>query len=203
MPFGRRKPLRWRHRLHDLVWPRIGLRRAMRVYWHRLQRLPGTPASIAAGFGWGVGFSVSPLIGTHMVLAALCARLSGASMLAALLGSLAVNPWTAPPVWMATYYTGRFLEGAGTEARAPGFINMFRGLTEAVLTLDVDMFVNSVWPVLKPMIVGSIPLGIAAGVLSYCILRPALTRAAGAPRRSAFISVAPSAAKTAPGAVRH
>jgi uncharacterized protein (DUF2062 family) len=175
MPFRRRVPLTWKHHLHDWIWPRIGLRRALKVHWHRLRRLPGTPASIARGFAWGIGVSMNPVVGTHMILSAIGARLTGGSIVAAVIATFAINPWTAPPVWFGTYYIGRLMEG-GAPKRVPPFIAMFRGLVEAVWGLNPHLFATQVWPILRPMILGSIPVGIVVGFVSYAVLRSTLTR---------------------------
>lgn len=176
MPFRRRVPLTWKDHLHDLVWPRIGVRRALRLHWYRLHRLPGTPGSIAAGFGWGLGVSMNPVVGTHMILGAIGARLFGGNIVAAVIATFAVNPWTAPPVWFATYYTGRLILTGRVPHKMPGFIAMFRGLVEAVWGVNPRVFAEDVWPVLHPMIVGSIPIGLVAGFCAYAILKPAMAR---------------------------
>jgi uncharacterized protein (DUF2062 family) len=176
MLFARRRPLSLKERLIDLVWPRIGVRRTLRYYWHRLQRLPGTPASIAAGFGWGLGVSVNPVVGTHIILGATGAWLTRSNILAAAIATFLVNPWTAPPIWFATYYAGRFMQGHTPGGRAPGFVAMFEGLAQAAWSLDFNLFVERVWPVLQPMLLGSIPVGIIFGLASYGLLRPVLER---------------------------
>jgi uncharacterized protein (DUF2062 family) len=52
---------------------------------------------------------------------------------------------------------------------------MFKWLTEAMLQVDMDMFMTHVWPIFWPMIVGSIPMAIVAGLVSYFALTPILT----------------------------
>ena len=88
-----------------------------------------------------------------------------------------INPWTAPPIWFATFYIGRLMQGLPVlgRANAPPFVAMFKGLTEAALQLDVKLFAHEVWPLLKPMLLGTLPLGIASGIATYIVLAPLLT----------------------------
>ncbi len=176
MPFGRRHPLTLGSRLRNVVWPEMGLRRYLRLSGHRLHRLPGTTDSIAAGFGWGLGISMTPLLGGHIILSATAARLTGNSILAAVIATFVITPWTGPPVWLATYYLGRFLEGRENRGDVPSFTEVFRGMADALRSLDGTAFIEQVWPVFKPMMLGSIPIGVAAGVGGYLLLRPVLAR---------------------------
>ena len=184
--FRRRTPLTITARLRNYIWPSMGLRRTGRYFLRRLQRIPGTPSSIAAGFAIGVGVAISPIIGTHMILATALAWVMGVNIFAAIIGTLAVNPWTAPPIWFATYYLGRMMLGMPIlgKANAPPFVSMFKGLTEAVLRLNARLFVSEVWPLLKPMLLGSIPLGIVTGVAIYAVLAPLLTTIEGRRNRN-------------------
>jgi len=61
---------------------------------------------------------------------------------------------------------------------------MFQGLTAAMLKLDGRHFVRDVWPVLEPMLVGSIILGTGAGILVYATLRPLLASLQGRRKRA-------------------
>jgi uncharacterized protein (DUF2062 family) len=174
--FRRRVPLSFAARLRNHVWPTMGVRRASKYMWYRLRRIPDSPSAIAAGFATGVAMGMNPVIGTHMVLALGLAWLIRVNMVAAVVGTWVINPWTAPPVWFATYYIGRLMEGLPVlgRANAPSFIRMFKGLTESTLRLDLQLFEQKVWPVLGPMILGCIPLGLVSGLMIYAILRPIL-----------------------------
>ncbi|MBY0509337.1 MAG: DUF2062 domain-containing protein [Rhodospirillaceae bacterium] len=173
--FKRREKLPLRIQVGRWLWPRMGWRRLVVYYWHRLQRIPGTPASIAAGFACGVGISMTPFYGTHVVTAALMAWAIRGSIVAAVIGAQAANPWTAAPLWFAAYYLGAFLLGMNLADNPPNFIQMFKWLTEAMLQVDMDMFMTHVWPIFWPMIVGSIPMAVVAGLVSYFALTPILT----------------------------
>jgi uncharacterized protein (DUF2062 family) len=160
-------------KLRQVVWPSMGWQRAAAYYWHRLQRVPGTPESIVAGFACGAAASMMPLMGLHFVLAALFALAVRGSVIASAFGTVVGNPWTFPFIWLGAYKLGTAVLGAEDElvGERP-FRTMFAGLTQSIRTLDGTKFVESVWPIWWPMMVGSIPLAIAAGVLTYWLLVP-------------------------------
>ena len=170
--FQRRNKQSFLNKLGNWIWPRMGWRRTLTYLWHRLQRIPGTPSSIAAGFGCGAAVAMTPLYGTHMVIGGIIAWAIRGSVLAAMLGAQIANPWTAAPLWFGAYYLGALMLGIDLAGHPPNFIQMFQNLTEATLTIDTGLFMDTVWPVFWPMMVGSVPMGLAAGLVSYFILMP-------------------------------
>lgn len=172
--FQRRHKLSFPTKLRQWLWPRMGWRRTGAYLWHRLQRIPGTPSSIAAGFACGVGIAMTPFYGTHIVTAGLMAWAIRGNVFAAVMGAQAANPWTAPPLWFGAYYLGAWMMGVDLKGHPPNFIQMFKGLTEATLNLDMQMFLDRVWPIFWPMIVGSIPMTIVAGTVAYFAMIPVL-----------------------------
>ncbi|MDX2143935.1 MAG: DUF2062 domain-containing protein [Rhodospirillaceae bacterium] len=160
------------------MWPRIGWGRTATYYWHRLQRIPGTPGSIAAGFACGLAASMSPAVGTHVIVGMILAYALRSSLVASVIGTLLINPWTAPPVWFSTYYTGAVILGWDEYGHAgvAEFVDMFVGLSKAVIHLDFPLFMSSVMPIFWPMLVGSLPVAIVVGFSSYLILTPILTK---------------------------
>lgn len=176
--FRRRKKLPLPHLVRQWIWPRRGWKRAIVYYWHRLHRIPGTAESIAAGFGLGLACAFSPPIGAHAILHAALAWMFGANVIAALLGTLCVNPWTAPPIWYACYEVGTLILPPPVESNVglAQFVAMFGALTRAMLALDGELFFRAVWPVFRPMLIGSIPLGLIAGFVAYFALVPVLRR---------------------------
>jgi len=172
--FQRRQKHSLLTKVGQFIWPRMGWRRTLSYFWHRLQRIPGTPSSIAAGFAVGVGIAMTPFYGAHVVTAGLVAWAIRGNILASLLGAQAANPWTAPPLWFAAYYLGNWMMGIDTTDHPPNFIPMFKGLTEAILNLNMDVFLATVWPIFWPMVVGSIPMSLAAGIVAYFTLLPVL-----------------------------
>jgi uncharacterized protein (DUF2062 family) len=172
--FQRRQKLSLGSRVGSWLWPRMGVKRTVSYYWHRLQRIPGTPSSIAAGFACGTAISMTPFYGTHMVVAGVMAWAIRGNIFASLVGAQASNPWTAPPLWFMAYYFGAWMLGMELAGKPPHFIEMFKGLTDSVLQTDLGMFRERVWPIFWPMLLGSIPMGIVVGLGSYFALLPVL-----------------------------
>lgn len=172
--FKRRQKLPVLTQIGRWIWPRTGWRRALSYLWHRLQRIPGTPSSIAAGFACGAAVAMTPFYGTHMVVSGLLALALRSNVIGAMFGAQVANPWTAAPLWFAAYYIGAWMLGLNLAEHPPNFIQMFKWLTEASLRLDIDMFMKQVWPIFWPMVVGSVPMAFVAGLVSYFTLTPIL-----------------------------
>ncbi len=152
----------------------MGWRRTLSYYWHRLQRIPGTASSIAAGFACGAAAAMTPFYGTHIITAGLVAWAVRGNVFAAVLGAQIANPWTGPPLWFGAYYLGAWMMGIDLGDHPPDFVQMFKGLTEATLNFDIGVFRADVWPIFWPMIVGSVPMAIVAGIAAYFGLLPVL-----------------------------
>src|SRR3954462_3668534 len=105
MILGRRDPLGLLPRLCGWLWPRTGWRRAGHYLVTRIERMPGTPRSIAAGVATGVAVSLTPFVGLHLLLALGLASLAGGYLLAAAVGTLVGNP-RRPVILPATYRLG-------------------------------------------------------------------------------------------------
>src|SRR5262245_35098476 len=107
--FRRREELSLLHKIGQWVWPRMGWRRTLAYFWHRLQRIPGTPASIAAGFACGAAVAMTPFYGTHIITGSLLAWALRGNIIAAVFGAQVANPWTAAPLWFGAYYIGALM----------------------------------------------------------------------------------------------
>jgi len=149
----------------------MGWRRTITYLWHRLRRIPGSPESIAAGFACGTAASMMPLMGFHFILSALFALAVRGSVIASAFGTIIGNPWTFPFIWLGTYELGSLLLEVDRElvGERP-FRRMFAGLTDSIRSLDGSMFVELVWPIWWPMMVGSIPVALVVGMLTYWLL---------------------------------
>jgi uncharacterized protein len=183
-----------------MVWPPGGWRRALLYLWARLKRLDGSPHSLAAGFACGAAASMTPLMGFHILLGWLLCYLCRGSLLTAVLGTVVGNPWTFAFIWAASYQLGINMLGEVPQS--------FPLLGPSALKDLLDRLV----PVLWPMFIGSLPLGLLAWILSYVPLvrairafraarqrrlaAPPQTRGAGVPARRA----PPAAARSAPRA---
>jgi uncharacterized protein (DUF2062 family) len=161
MLFRRRQTESLWERMRVHMWPRRSWSRSGRYIVYRLRRLSATPHAIALGFGIGAFAAMTPFIGTHMVMAALLAWAIGGSMVAAVLGTFLGNPVTYPFFWFASYKIGNILLGThGTKKH----IDLTHGIFESSFA--------KLWPILKPMALGSIPLGLALAAGCYFLVKP-------------------------------
>ena len=162
MILGRRAPRALYLRLRDLLWPRRGWLRAGRYVLARVRRMPGTPHSIAAGFASGAAVSFTPFLGGHLLLPFGLALLVRGNLVAAALGTAAGNPLTFPLMFAATYQLGSLILGEPA-----------RGFTD-FSPLEPGEFLEEVGLRLRPMVVGSVPLGALVWVAVYLPLARAV-----------------------------
>ena len=161
MLFRRREAENWFDRMRVHLWPRRSWTRSSRYVVYRLRRLSDTPHAVALGFAIGVFTALTPFLGTHMVMAALLAWVIGGSVVAALLGTFVGNPLTYPLIWYSTYEVGNLMLGGRIDNKS---IDLSGGIFQKSL--------EQLWPILKPMTLGSIPVGLALAALSYVIVKP-------------------------------
>jgi uncharacterized protein len=161
MLFRRREAESFLERLRVHLWPRRSWSRSSRYIVHRLRRLSATPHAVALGFAAGVFSALTPFLGTHMVMAMLIAWVIGGSIVAAILGTFIGNPLTYPLFWYTTYEAGNLMLGGGVDKER---IDLSSGIFQSSL--------EKLWPILKPMSLGCIPIGLAAAVLSYVLVKP-------------------------------
>jgi uncharacterized protein (DUF2062 family) len=166
MLFKRRRAESTWGRLRVWLWPRRSFSRSLQYFSKRILRLRATPHAVAAGVAAGVFASFFPL-GLHFVIAALVCWLIAGNLVAALLGAaVGGNPLTVPLLWGASWETGKLiLHRHMTADGAPAHLG-------AMLH---DMSFHQLWvPVLKPLTVGAVPLGILSGLVFYGITRWAM-----------------------------
>jgi uncharacterized protein (DUF2062 family) len=161
MLFRRREAESFFERMRVHLWPRRSWGRSSRYIIYRLRRLSDTPHAVALGFAAGVFAAVTPFLGTHMVMAALIAWIIGGSVVAALLGTFIGNPLTYPVLWYSTYEVGDLILGGTAEKPS---IDLSGGIFQSSL--------DQLWPILKPMTLGSLPVGVALAALSYVVVKP-------------------------------
>lgn len=165
--FARRRKPKLQETIHRSVWPKTGWRRALTYFWKRIVRLSASPHAVAAGAAAGTFASFTPFMGFHILLAFLIAFLLRGNMLAAALGTAVGNPLTFPLIWAATYEVGRWILSGGSDpinterTVAPGQQMIEKGLLE--------IGIDRIWPIMKPMAVGSIPLGLLAATAVYLV----------------------------------
>lgn len=161
MLFRRREAESLLGRMRVHLWPRRSWSRSSRYVVYRLRRLSDSPHAVAIGFAAGAFSAVTPFLGTHMIMAALIAWAIGGSIVAALLGTFIGNPLTYPVFWYSTYEVGNLMLG-GTVAKQR--IDLSDGIFQSSL--------EQLWPILKPMSLGTIPVGLALAALSYVLVKP-------------------------------
>ncbi len=154
MLFGRRTRKSLWSRVAEFVWPRAGVKRAVKYVAHRVARLPGTPYSIAAGFAAGAAVSFTPFIGLHFVLGALIALLIGGNLIASAIGTTVGNPWTFPFIWSLIYTIGLWVLGEARTATLPD-------------ELTLSYIFDRPFEVLYPMVIGAVPVSIIAWLVFF------------------------------------
>jgi uncharacterized protein (DUF2062 family) len=162
--FRRRNRLNLAERLWETFWPRGGWPRALRYFGKRVLRLGGSPHAIAIGFAAGLFVAWSPLFGLHYLLAVGFCFLVRGNVLAALLSTTVGNPLTLPALWAIDFKVGELLLGDHHARRLP----------MAVPESLAHKSFAALLPIVKPMFVGSIPLGLISGFISYFIVRAAV-----------------------------
>ncbi len=160
MLFRRRKPPSLWERTRTYLWPRRSFSRSIRYIAKRVLRLTATPHAIAAGVAAGVFASWTPFIGFHFIMSFVIAYLIAGNMFAAAIGTSFGNPLTFPFIWTSCYGLGKFiLNQEAVGGKHINLVHLFRHLDVADL-----------WqPVLKPMLVGAIPLGLLFAGIFYGI----------------------------------
>ena len=167
MILGRREPAdRW-EKLRVTLWPRRSFWRSFRYYGKRALRLSATPHAIALGVSLGVFASFLPYMGLHFILAAVMAWALGGNVVASAIGTALGNPLTFPFIWAGTLGLGRLILYGGQPAAAAPL-----DLMGALSRLSFDQ----VWhPLLLPMTVGGVVLGLAVAPIFYFGTRYAAT----------------------------
>jgi hypothetical protein len=158
--FRRRESLPLDERVRNLIWPRTGWWRAAKYVVHRVRRLPGTPTSIALGFACGAFISFTPLFGFHYLLAIAAAWLLRGSVLAAFLG--VHLGWLYPFVLVWTYELGTRIIGAFGTLRMPADVG-------------AAYLLHHPWSAFVPVMIGSVPFGLAIAATSFAFAYWAVT----------------------------
>jgi len=178
MLFRRRERPSLLETLRVALWPRHSFARSTKYVFYRLWRLSGSPHAIAIGCAAGVFIGFTPLYGMQFLLAGLLAWVLGGSVLAAVLGTFVANPLSFPLIWFSTYkigcimLTGNLLGACG--ALPEGLAGWASAIFARLMDFSVEtaiMLFQGVWPVVKPMVLGSLPLGTLAAVATYIIVR--------------------------------
>ena len=157
MLFRRRERPTILERARIALWPRQSWSRSFRYFGKRVVRLTGSPHAIALGFAAGVLMSFTPFVGLHIILGALTAFLIGGNLVASAIGTIVGNPLTFPFIWWSTYVVGNRMLNHHPHAAD----------IDTLAANIIDLPFREILPILEPMVVGALPLGAAAAVLSY------------------------------------
>ncbi len=148
-------------RLRLALWPRRSFSRSIRYFGKRIVRLRASPHAIAIGLAAGIFAACSPLLGLHIVIALAIAWVLSGNLVAAALGTALCNPLTFPFIIAGDVKLGSLILHKTVIAGAP---------PEMIGSLWSGEHLARIWqPFLKPMLVGSIPIGIACAMIAYFI----------------------------------
>ncbi len=165
MLFRRREEQGYWDRFRLWLWPRVSWRRSALYYIKRILRLSGTPHAIAFGVALGVFVSFTPFLGFHIGITLVIAWLSAPTWIAGALGTAIGNPLTFPFIWASTYKIGNADLERG-EPRAAGAARARHHASVARPRSD---------RLIKPMLVGALPLGLTAGAIVYLLIYKAVS----------------------------
>jgi uncharacterized protein (DUF2062 family) len=155
--FDRRVKRTFAQKARNFVWPQSGLRRSTRYLTHRIQRMPGTPYAIAAGFACGAAVSMTPFPGFHFLISALLAWILRGSIVVSAIGTVVGNPWTFPFIWLWLFNFGNWILGTSGD------------ITGQPVTMGYLW--DHPFEVLLPMMVGSIPTALVTWLAFYWPIR--------------------------------
>ncbi len=158
--FRRRVELHPIEKFRELFWPRSGWKRTLQYGWRRVWRLSGTPHAVALGFAAGAFSSCTPFLGFHILLAMLVAWVLRGNLIASAIGTFVGNPLTFPAIWFVVYEVGHHMLGSPVAADP-----------NIAQTLQSDRAFDMILPLLVPLTVGAIPVGIVLGCVSYVVVR--------------------------------
>lgn len=158
----RREENAW-ERFRLWLWPRRSFSRSFQYFTKRIVRLKATPHAVAAGVAAGVFASFFPL-GLHFAVAAVICWLIAGNLVAALLvAAVGGNPLTVPLLWGASWEAGKLILNQHVTAQ---------GSPEHLSAMLHHMSFSQLWrPVLEPLAIGAVPLGLAFGLLFYGVTR--------------------------------
>lgn len=132
---------------------------------------------MAAGFACGAAISFTPFVGLHFVLSAILAYLIRANVIASAIGTAVGNPWTFPFIWIGVFNVGSWiLRTDDVDAKEVDFLDVLTESMEAMHRLDFEFLAHTAGPVLWPMLVGSVPVGVFVWLLFYLPLRPMISK---------------------------
>ena len=134
-------------------------------------KLRSTPKAIAGGLGLGTFIAFTPTMGIQLILAVLAATFFNLNRPAAVIPVWITNPITVAPIYTFNYWLGcRIWEGPPLGEVSRQFLEI--GRTMARLNFwdikdQVIAVLNMGRDVLIPLVIGSLAIGLIAGILVY------------------------------------
>lgn len=133
------------------------LRAQYKKLYRRFIRLRGNPREIALGFALGIFIGMSPTMGIQIITAVLIAALLKWNKIAASIGVLVTNAFTAPLIYAGTYLIG---------ARVLGLQGSFELPKEANLETVLN-WLEKAPEIFGAMAIGGIIVGLPLAVAAY------------------------------------
>jgi uncharacterized protein (DUF2062 family) len=183
-------------RLRLALWPKRSWSRSIGYILLRLKRLPSSPHRIALGCAAGVFAVFTPFLGVQLILAGMLALVMRGSVFASFLASFVGNPLTYPIIWFATLNLGNVLLGGTASAQLVDLRGKAGALGDGLMNASpgaIAIAAESLWPIVKPMAVGSIPLGGFAAAVAYVGVHRLIS--ASQARKRVRLSAAPQAGR--------
>ncbi len=134
-----------------------------------LLRIEGSPSRVAFAFALGVFIAFTPILGIHTWIGLGLAIVFRLNKVAVLIGVWTNNPWTVGPMLTAGTLVGCSLLGVSPASVSRIDWSLHGSAFYASLFAGVR-------PLLLPYVVGNLVLGIAAGVVTFFVLRAILAR---------------------------
>jgi uncharacterized protein len=157
-----RKEKGWLTGLQRMMWPKKSYLRSFRYYGKRILRIRATPKALAIGFSAGVFAAFSPALGLHILIAIALAWGLGGNVIAAALGTAAANPLTFPVMIAGEFKIGRLAFGGDDALPLP--------LHVIGTKLSHFDFAGTWEPLFKPLLAGSLVLGVVFAAISYVLV---------------------------------
>jgi uncharacterized protein len=154
-----RQEIKWTDRLKSFFWPKKSYWRSLQYYGKRILRIRATPHALAAGFATGIFAAFSPALGIHILMALALSWIFGGNLIAAALGTTAANPLTFPLMITGELKLGRLFFGGDPATHVP--------LHKIGLMLTHFDFGGMWVPVFKPLLLGSVLLGVIFAIPVY------------------------------------
>lgn len=138
-----------------------GPRRWIRYQYLKLIRLNDSAEKVAGGLALGVVLGILPTFGLGIIIAIFLSAALKLNRASAVIGTLVMNPWTAPFLWASSYLAGSLLLGYNLHetVREIKNLNSHPGLWRSLMTGRL----------IVPYIIGNLMIMAAAASFFYVL----------------------------------